>query len=51
MIFSLSLINTALKSENHFIYLAQSSQFLKLGDVYINKENNIRKRKLVNKYM
>ena len=51
MIFSLSLINTALKSENHFIYLAQSSQFLKLGGVYINEEKNIRKRKLVNKYI
>jgi len=47
MIFSLSLINTALKSDNNFIYLTQSSQYLKLGGVYINEEKNIRKRKLV----
>ena len=51
MIFSLSLINSALKSGNDFIYLTQSSQFLKLGGVYINEEKNIRKRKLVNKYI
>ena len=51
MIFSLSLINTALKSDDSFRYLNQSSQFLKLGGVYINEEKNIRKRKLVNKYL
>ena len=51
MIFSLSLINTALKSDDNFRYLTQSSQFLKLGGVYINEEKNIRKRKLVNKYI
>ena len=51
MIFSLSLINSALKSGSDFIYLTQSSQFLKLGGVYINEEKNIRKRKLVNKYI
>jgi len=51
MIFSLSLINSTLKSDNNFIYLAQSSQFLKLGGVYINEQNNLRKRKLVNRYI
>ena len=51
MIFSLSLINTALKSDDNFRYLTQSSQFLKLGGVYINEEKNIRKRKFVNKYI
>ena len=51
MIFSLSIINTALKSDDNFRYLTQSSQFLKLGGVYINEEKNIRKRKLVNKYI
>ena len=51
MIFSLSIMNTALKSDDNFRYLTQSSQFLKLGGVYINEEKNIRKRKLVNKYI
>ena len=51
MIFSLSLINYDLKSDDNFRYLAQSSQFLKLGGVYINEEKNIRKKKLVNKYI
>ena len=51
MIFSLSLINAALKSDDNFRYLAQSSQFLKLSGVYINEEKNIRKKKLVNKYI
>mgnify|MGYP001250292048 CR=1 FL=1 len=50
MIFSLSLINTALKSENNFRYLNSNSQFLKLGGVYINEEKNIRRNKLVRKY-
>ena len=51
MIFSLSLINAALKSDDNFRYLTQSSQFLKLSGVYINEEKNIRKKKLVNKYI
>ena len=48
MIFSLSLMNTALKSNGNFIYLAQSSQFLKLGGIYVGEQQNIRNRKLIN---
>ena len=51
MIFSLSLINTALKSDNNFRYLNSTSQFLKLSGVYINEQNNIRNKKLINKYI
>ena len=51
MAFSLSLINTALKSDNNFYYLNSSSQFLKLSGVYIQEKNNIRNRKLINKYI
>ena len=51
MIFSLSLINTALKSDDSFRYLNSTSQFLKLGGVYINEQNNIRNKKLINKYI
>ena len=51
MVFSLSLINTALKSNDNFYYLNSGSQFLKLGGVYIQKKNNIRNRKLINKYI
>ena len=50
MIFSLSLINTALKSDNNFYYLNSGSQFLKLSGVYIQEKNNIRNRRLVNKF-
>ena len=50
MVFSLSLINTALKSDNNFYYLNSSSQFLKVSGVYIQEKNNIRNRKLINKY-
>ena len=51
MIFSLSLINTALKSNDNFYYLNSGSQFLKLSGVYIQEKNNIRNRKLINKYI
>ena len=51
MAFSLSLINTALKSDVNFYYLNSGSQFLKLGGVYIQEKNNIRNRKLINKYI
>ncbi len=51
MIFSLSLINTALKSDDNFRYLNSTSQFLKLGGIYINEQNNIRNKKLINKYI
>ena len=51
MIFSLSLINTALKSDDNFYYLNSGSQFLKLSGVYIQEKNNIRNRKLINKYI
>ena len=51
MIFSLSLINTALKSDDNFRYLNSTSQFLKLSGVYINEQNNIRNKKLINKYI
>ena len=50
MIFSLSLINTALKSDDNFYYLNSGSQFLKLSGVYIQEKNNIRNRRLVNKF-
>ena len=51
MIFSLSLINTALKSNDNFYYLNSGFQFLKLSGVYIQEKNNIRNRKLINKYI
>jgi hypothetical protein len=51
MVFSLSLINTALKSDDNFYYLNSGSQFLKLSGVYIQEKNNIRNRKLINKYI
>ena len=37
MVFSLSLMNTALKADQGFYYLATNSQFLKLGGVYIQE--------------
>ena len=51
MIFSLTLFNTALKSDDNFRYLNSTSQFLKLGGVYINEQQNIRNKKLINKYI
>ena len=51
MLFSLSLINTALKSNDSFYYLNSGSQFLKLSGIYIQERENIRKRKLINKFL
>jgi hypothetical protein len=50
MIFSLSLMNTALKADENFLYLKASSQFLKLGGVYIQETQNIRNRKLIHQF-
>ena len=49
MIFSLSLMNTALKADQTFYYLAANSQFLKLGAVYVQDTQNIRNKKMINK--
>ena len=51
MIFSLSLINTALKVDQGFYYLATNSQFLKLGGVYVQDNQNIRYRKMIDKFI
>ena len=51
MVFSLSLINTALGSDNNFYYLNSGSQFLKISGVYIQERKNIRQRKLINKFI
>ena len=51
MIFSLSLINTALKADQGFYYLATNSQFLKLGGVYVQDNQNIRYRKMIDKFI
>ena len=48
MIFSLSLMNTALKADQSFYYLAANSQFLKLGAVYVQDTQNIRNKKMIN---
>ena len=48
MIFSLSLMNTALKADQSFYYLATNSQFIKLGGVYVQETQNIRNKKLIN---
>ena len=48
MIFSLSLMNTTLKADQSFYYLATNSQFIKLGGVYIQETQNIRNKKLMN---
>jgi len=50
MIFSLSLMNTALKADEGFIYLSANSQFLKLGGVYVQENQNIRNRKLIHQF-
>ena len=50
MIFSLSLMNTALKADEGFMYLATNSQFLKLDGVYIQETQNIRNRKLIHQF-
>ena len=51
MVFSLSLMNTALKADQGFYYLATNSQFLKLGGVYVQENQNIRNRKLINEFV
>tara|TARA_B100001996_G_C18173697_1_gene405452 strand:+ start:196 stop:429 length:234 start_codon:yes stop_codon:yes gene_type:complete len=51
MIFSLSLMNTALKANDNFYFLAANSQFLKLGGVYVQENQNIRNRKLINEFV
>ena len=51
MVFSLSLINTALKSDDSLYYLNSGSQFLKISGVYIQERKNIRQRKLINKFI
>ena len=48
MIFSLSLMNTALKADQSFYYLVANSQFLKLGAVYVQDTQNIRNKKMIN---
>jgi len=50
MIFSLSLMNTALKADQGFTYLTANSQFLKLGGVYVQETQNIRNRKLIHQF-
>ena len=47
MIFSLSLMNTALNADNGYYYLTTNSQFLKLGGVYVQETQNIRNKKLI----
>ena len=48
MIFSLSLMNTALKADQSFYYLVANSQFLKLAAVYVQDTQNIRNKKMIN---
>ena len=48
MIFSLSLMNTALKADRTFYYLEANSQFLKLVAVYVQDMQNIRNKKIIN---
>jgi len=40
-------MNTALKADQGFYYLATNSQFIKLGGVYVQETQNIRNRKLI----
>ena len=51
MVFSLSLMNTALKADQGFYYLATNSQFLKLGVVYVQDNQNIRYRKIIDEFI
>jgi hypothetical protein len=51
MIFSLSLINTALKADGSYYYLSANSQFLKLGGVYVQETQNIKNRKLIDEFV
>ena len=41
-------MNTALKADQSFYYLATNSQFIKLGGVYVQETQNIRNKKLMN---
>jgi len=50
MIFSLSLMNTALKADSGYYYLTSNSQFLKLGGVYVQETQNIRNKKLIHQF-
>ena len=51
MVFSLSLMNTALKADQGFYYLATNSQFLKLGGVYVQDNQNIKYRKMIDEFI
>ena len=51
MVFSLSLMNTALKADQGFYYLTTNSQFLKLGGVYVQDNQNIRYRKMIDEFI
>ena len=51
MVFSLSLMNTALKADQGFYYLATNAQFLKLGGVYVQDNQNIRNKKMIDKFI
>ena len=51
MVFSLSLMNTALKADQGFYYLATNSQFLKLDGVYVQDNQNIRYRKIIDEFI
>ena len=51
MVFSLSLMNTALKADQGFYYLATNSQFLKLGGVYVQDNQNIRYRRMIDEFI
>ena len=44
MILSLSLMNSALKADGSFAYLSHNSQFLKLGGIYIQENQNVRRK-------
>ena len=44
-------MNTALKADQGFYYLATNSQFLKLGGVYVQDNQNIRYRKMIDEFI
>ena len=48
MIFSLSLMNTALKADQGFYYLATNSQFLKLGADVPESKLDVPKKLFIN---
>jgi len=51
MIVSLTLMNSTVKADGDFTYLSLNSQFLKLSCVYIQENQNIRTRKLINQFI